>query len=121
MDLNGKFGVSAMVRLALHLESEWEMDVLSIGRECFDRKDSCTLSVTGKWLAYHVMIDGGFVFVSAQLMDAGDPPQLLATFGDTVDGWAKSSNLIQALERAEVKSLQRPIEAGEGSNGWVIA
>jgi hypothetical protein len=121
VDLNGRFGVSAMVRLALLLENEWDMDVLSIGRECFDRKDSCTLSVTGKWLGYCVMIDGGFVFVSAQLMDFGDPPQLLATFGDTVDGWVKTCSLIQALERAEVKSLQRPIEAGTGSSGWVIA
>jgi hypothetical protein len=122
MDLNGKFGVSAMVRIALHLENEWGMDVLSIGRECFDRKDSCTLSVTGKWLAYYVTLDGGWVFLRVQLLDLGDEPQQLLSVGDGEAGWKTICQLIAALERGEIKSLARPIEIGEsGKDCWVIS
>jgi hypothetical protein len=122
MDLNGKFGVSALVRIALHLENEWGMDVLSIGRECFDRKDSCTLSVTGKLLAYYVTLDGGWVFLRAQLLDLGDEPQELLSVGDGEAGWKTVCRLIRALERSGCRSLQRPIEIGEsGPDSWVIA
>jgi hypothetical protein len=121
MDLNSSSsGVAAMLRFALYAEDELGIATLELGRQGLDRKDSCTWIGTGKHLCFHVMIDGGFVFVSAQLMDLGEEPLALATFSDTKQGWQDTLSLIAALERNEVRSLQKPIEAGLGENGWVI-
>jgi hypothetical protein len=111
--------VSAMVHLGVYVERSG-VNVESIGREGLDRKDSCTLIATGRWLWYSVMIDGGFVFLSACLMDKGDEPQQLLSVGDCSKGWETIARLIGALERNQVKSLERPIEAGEGRDGFVI-
>jgi hypothetical protein len=121
MDLNfSSSGVAAMLRFALYAEDELGITTLELGRQGLDRKNSCTWIGTGTWLCYCVMIDGGFVFVSAQLMDLGEEPLALATFGDTKQGWQDTLSLVMALERHEVQSLQKPIEAGLGEHGWVI-
>jgi hypothetical protein len=110
-----------MLRFALYGEDELGITSLELGRQGLDRQNSCTWIGTGKHFCFHVMIDGGFVFVSAQLMDLGEEPLALATFSDTKQGWQDTLSLIKALERNEVKSLQKPIEAGTGPHGWVIS
>jgi hypothetical protein len=97
----------------LVFETKLKIETLSIERECFDRMDSCTLIATGKWLAYHITLDGGWVFLRVQLMDAGDEPQQLLSGADGAKGWRTICRLVAALERNQVKSLERPIEAGE--------
>jgi hypothetical protein len=119
--MSGNFGVSAMVRCVLWLEDKLGLETLNIGRQALARKDSCTLEICGAHLFYTVVIDGGFVFVLAQAMDApaGSLESLLSV-GDTPEGWRTICKLIAALERHPVKSLERPIEAGEGRDGFVI-
>jgi hypothetical protein len=106
-----------MVQCASWLENNLGVSVLSIDRQGFDPANSCTLEVCGRHRFYVVRLDGGFVFLSAQLMDAGGPPEILLTAADGEAGWKTVSRLIAGLERNEVQSLQKPIEFGEGSNG----
>jgi hypothetical protein len=121
MLMKGDSGVSAMVRCALWLEDKLGLETLNIGREGLDPKDSCTLTMFGRHLFYAIKLDGGFVFVSAELMDAGDPPEQLLSIGDGPEGWRTITRLIAALERNKIKSLERPIEiGGTGPNAWVI-
>lgn len=112
-----------MVRAALWLEQTLGLETLMIGREGFDRKDSCTLTSCGRHLLYSIKLDGGFVFVSAQLMDGpADSLESLLTVGDCANGWTHLCRLVSALERSGCRSLQRPIELGEtGPDSWVIA
>jgi hypothetical protein len=46
-------------------------------------------------------------------MDAGDEPQQLLSGADGAKGWRTICRLVAARERNQVKSLERPIEAGE--------
>ena len=117
--MSGEFGVAGMVKCAAML-GEDGVETESMGREAFDRKDSCTWIACGKNLCFRVVLDGGWVNLSVQLMDIGDEPELLATFADGPSGWHKMHSLISALECSKVRSLRRPIEAGEGVDGWVI-
>jgi hypothetical protein len=73
----------------------------------------------GPHLFYDVTLDGGWLFVSAQLMDRSDPPQSLLSVADGPEGWQTLCRLVEALERNKIKSLERPIEAGEGRHGFV--
>jgi hypothetical protein len=113
-------GVSAMVKCALFLDVQLDIEILGIGRGGLDRKDSCTLEGVGKHLVYVVVLDGGFVFLKAQVLDSCDFPEQLFSIGDTKDGWQIICHVIRALERNNVKSLNRPIQAGSGPSGWVI-
>jgi hypothetical protein len=115
-------GVGSMVDLASYLSHEFAVEVLSIGREGLDRKDSCTLEMCGRHLFYVVKLDGGFVFLSACPMDRGDAPEQLLSVGDGDVGWKTITKLIAALERNKIKSLQpRPLEIGPpGPLGFVI-
>ena len=113
-------GVSGMIRCALWLEMQIGLGILGIGRGALDRKDSCTLQASGRHLAYWVVLDGTFVFLSAQVLDACDPSEQLMSIGDTKEGWETIGKVIGALERHNIKSLKRPIEAGTGPNGYVI-
>ena len=61
-------GVAAMVRAAVWLENRGRLETLNIGPGDLDRKDSCTLELAGRHLFYSVLLDGGFVFLSAQSM-----------------------------------------------------
>jgi hypothetical protein len=115
-------GIGGMVKCGCWLEDQVGVEVMSIGREALDRKDSCTLIAAGKSLCYSVMLDGGFIFLSVCLMDKGDRPQQLLSVGDCSKGWETIARLIGALERSGCRSLQRPIEIGEsGPDSWVIA
>jgi hypothetical protein len=111
-----------MVRCALWCETRLGLDTLDIGRGGLDRKDSCTLELSGAHLCYVVVLDGGFVSVSAQPMDSGESLEKLMTVGDGPDGWRTICQLLQALEHSEIKSLHpRPLEiGGMDANGWVI-
>jgi hypothetical protein len=119
MGLDGDTGISAMMRAALWLEIQLDIDILNIWRGSFERSE-CTLEACGRFLAYFVVLDGGFVFLWASLMDKGNPPERLFSIGDTKQGWQTICKVIQALERNKVKSLERPIEAGSGPSGFVI-
>ena len=115
-------GVSGMVRCALWLEIQIELEILSIGRGGLDRIDSCTLEAAGKHLSYTITLDGGFLFLRVQLLDACDPPEALMSVGDTKQGWETVSRVVGAMERNNIKSLERPIELGSGGpNSWIIA
>jgi hypothetical protein len=65
-------GISAMVRCAVWSERCLGVETLAIGREGHDRADSCTLELAGRHLFYSILLDGSFVFVSAQPMDSGE-------------------------------------------------
>jgi hypothetical protein len=115
-------GVSAMIRCALFLEDTLGMDVLNIGRSALDRKDSCTLEACGRHLSYVILLDGGWVFLSATPLDSLSEPESLLSVADG-EGWPTICKLVKALERSGITSLQRPIEIGEGGNpdSWIIA
>jgi hypothetical protein len=74
-------------------------------------------------LAYNVLLDGGWIFLSAEILDRADPPESLASFADGPDGWKQVSAIVRCLERDQIKSLTKPIElgGGEGPNAWVIS
>ena len=115
-------GISAMIRCAIQLEG-LGAEILEFGRAAFDRIDSCTLVMAGRFLCHHIKLDGGFVTVSAQLMDEGSEPELLLkAVGDTEAAWQTTIiPLVASLERNEVRSLERPIDTGgDGPNHWVI-
>ena len=116
-------GVSGLVRAALWLEDRLNLETQNIGRESLAPSESCLLETTGKWLAYYLTIDGGWLSLKIQLMDTGEEPQLLVSFVDGPEGFREVCKIIRLLEREEVKSLQRPIALGEGSgaNSYVIA
>jgi hypothetical protein len=116
-------GIAALVKLAVFLDDQCGMEILSIGREGLDRQDSCTLIAFGKWLCYHVILDNSFVFLKVSLMDQGNEPELILSVGDVDERWRELFKVIRALERDEIKSLERPIElsGGTGPSGWVIS
>jgi hypothetical protein len=65
-------------------------------------------------LFYSVLLDGGFVFLSAQPMDLGDSLERLVAVGDGSDGWQTICHLIVTLERSGITSLTpKPIQLGE--------
>jgi hypothetical protein len=78
--------------------------------------------MSGKWLAYHVTLDNGWLFLKVQLMDRGDPPELILTVADNAENWRAVYKIIRKLEEHEIQSLQKPIELGEpGSpDSWAI-
>jgi hypothetical protein len=55
------------------------------------------------------------VTVAAQPMDTGAAPDLLLRAADNPAGWRTMRGAIAALERHEIKSLERPIEAWEAT------
>jgi hypothetical protein len=115
-------GVSGMVRAAIWLECQLDLEILGIGRGGLDCKESCTLEAAGKHLSYTIVLDAGFIFLRAQLLDSCDPSEELMSVGDTKPGWETICRVVGGLERNAIKSLERPIELGEGGpNSWVIA
>ena len=111
-----------MVRCAFWSEQRLGLDTLDIGRGGLDRKDSCTLEMSGAHFYYVVFLDGTFVSVSAQPLDSGEDLEKLMTVGDGPDGWRTICRLLQAFEHSEISSLhRRPFELGEiDRNGLVI-
>ena len=115
-------GVAALVKLAVFLDDQCGIEILSIGREGLDREHSCTLVAFGKWLEHQVKVDSTFVFLRLSLMDQSGEPELILTISDIDEQWREMFKILRALEREEVKSLERPIELNGGSSpsGFVI-
>jgi hypothetical protein len=116
-------GVAAMVRAAVWLENRAGLETLNIGREGLAPTNSCTLELSGRHLFYSVLLDGGFVFLSAQPMDCGDSLERLVGVGDGSDGWKTICHLIVAFERSGITCLApKPIQLGEPGlpDCWVI-
>jgi hypothetical protein len=110
----GMDGVAAMVRAAVWLEIRGGLEVLNIGRGALDRQETCTLDLFGRHLFYSVLLDGGFVFLSAQPMDCGDSLERLVAVGDGPEGRKTLCHLIVAFERSGIPSLTpKPIQLGE--------
>ncbi len=115
-----RYRPGAFVYAAAWLSTRHNLEVLSFGRSGNAPPQSCKLEMVGRFLSYEIVLDGGFVFISAQLCDRGNPPELLVTFPDGPQGWQDTCALISALERNNIQSLQRPIGAGTGPDGFVI-
>ena len=120
--MSGASGVSAMIHLAVSFESDYGMEVLSIGRSAVS-DESCMLEICGTWLCFRIALRECEVHVAATEMDSGAPPDLLMKAKDDEDGWKSVRSLVAALEQCAIKSLTRPIEARgyDGANSWVIA
>jgi len=84
--MDGVTGVEAMVRCALFLDVQLGAEILGIGRSGLDRANTCTMETTGKHLAFWIILDGGFIFLRAQVLDSCDPPEALFSTGDTTAG-----------------------------------
>jgi hypothetical protein len=114
-------GVAGMLRSALWLDSVVGMEVLSIGRSAQGHED-CAMELCGSQLLVRVVIQGGWLWVSACGLDAGTP-EPICNFGDGPQGWTDVRRLVMALERSGITSLQpRPIRIGDtGPNAYVIA
>ena len=119
--MSANSGIAAFVKAAAWLTRFDDLEVLSFGRAGEAPKDSCKLELVGDFLAFAVTLDGGFIFVRAQPCDSGDPPELLCTFPDNASGWQDTCRLIAACIRNQIRVLRpRPLEIGEGKNGFVI-
>jgi hypothetical protein len=70
---------------------------------------------------HELLVAGGWVNVFACGLDTGAEEKLLVA-GAGPSGFRTVCLLIHALERAGIKSLERPIEIGgeEGPDSWVI-
>jgi hypothetical protein len=119
-----KTGIAGMVQSAAWMSHQMDLEVVAFGRAGDAPKDSCLLQMTGRFLAYDVFLDGGFVFLDATSMDQAEgASQRLLTIGDTEQGWSDLCRLVQALERNQIRDVKvRPLEIGESGNrdSWVI-
>jgi hypothetical protein len=104
------------------LSNRLDLEVMSCGRSADDPTESLRLEMAGRFLAYDITLDGGFVSVSAQPMDKGDPPEMLLKVGDTLPEWRTMCKLMTALKRNQIKTLlPRPLEiGGSGPDAFVI-
>jgi hypothetical protein len=119
-------GLSALIRIGAELENEFDsIEVIEIGRPATAPEQDFTMQVCGRFLSYTISLYGPQIRLSAQPMDTGAPPDLLLRTGDNENGWQTVRGVIAALERHEIRSLERPIEAAgddrDDANGWVIA
>jgi hypothetical protein len=116
-------GIEALVHLSAWFEDSLGAEQLFSGRGGLDPRCSWSLHLCGRSLFYAIVLDGGWIFVSAQPMDGGDPMEKLITVGDTTKGWQSVASLIRTLERSGLQSLTRPIEIGTPGHpdSWVIA
>jgi|SRR6476620_7680422 hypothetical protein len=119
-------GLSALIRIGAELEHEFaSIEVIEIGRPATGPEQDFTMQVCGRWLFYTVALYGPQIRLSAQPMDTGAAPDLLLRDRDNENGWQTARGVIAALQRYEIKSLERPMEAAgddrDDANGWVIA
>ena len=123
--LHDNRGIGAMLRLALWCDQTLGLEILSVGRCSGLERYECALEMTGKYLAYSIVLDGGFIFVSSpQSMDLGEEPlEPLFSIGDTSEGWPIVCRFLAALERSGLTSLkEKPIQIGSGGkDSWLIA
>ena len=98
------------------------METLSIGRPATAPEEDYAMEICGKWLAFTISLHGDEVRLAVSLMDSVTPPQTLLRTRDDASGWQLVIRLVGALEKAETKSLERPIEVGPiGPDGFRIA
>ena len=116
-------GLSALVRLGASIELDSDLQTISIGCQENSFTGNYELQTAGKFLLYVVSIQGTAVLVAASLLDSTDPPQVLLKTQDVEAGWELIFRFVSALEKYEVRSLQRPILVGEPGqpDAWVIA
>ena len=114
-------GLSAMINAGAALENEFDsIELIEIGRPATAPEQDFTMQACGRFLSYTIALFGPQIHLSAQPMDTGAAPDLLLRTGDNENGWQTVRGVIAALERHEIRSLARPIEAGTGEFGWVI-
>jgi hypothetical protein len=119
---NGQSGVSAMIHAAVWLETQLDVEILFIGRKTGLERFDCCLEAAGKHLSYQISLDGGYVFLRAAVLDSIADSEQLLSVGDCKDGWTTICKVVQALERNNIRALERPIECGSGGpNSWVIS
>jgi hypothetical protein len=114
-------GWSALAKAACWLEDVVGLTVEFAGARSFDKFRTRTLEASGRFLFYKILVDGGWLWVSAYPLDSGTQEHLMSV-GDGPSGWRTTCRLILALERSELRSLERPIGLGgeEGPDSWVI-
>lgn len=110
-------GLSSLISLAARLEVEHDdMLTISIG-DSAAADENHALEICGKYLCYRVAIRQSGIIVAASLMDApAGEPDLLLRAPDSADGWKIAGQLVATLEKYAVKSLVRPIQAGNGES-----
>ena len=74
-----------MVRAAVWFDDQLGLEILSIGRAGLDRKDSCTLEMSGKHLLFVISIDGGWISLKVALLDRVMEPELSSPW--VMAGW----------------------------------
>jgi hypothetical protein len=122
----GASSLSAMINAGAVLEHTFDsIEAIEIGRPATAPEQDFTMQLCGRFLSYTISLYGPQIRLSAQPMDTGAPPDLLLHTGDNENGWQTVRGVIAALERHEIRSLERPIEAAgddrDDANGWVIA
>ena len=110
-----------MVRVGAWLSHEFDLEILSCGRAGNAPQHSCKLELCGRHLLFDLTVDGSWLFTSVALLDRADPPESLLSVADGADGWETTRKLVAALEYNEIRSLTRPLEIGNGPDGFVIA
>jgi hypothetical protein len=117
-------GLPAMIHTGAQIANEFSsIEVIAIGAPPTAPAGDCTMEVCGQFLCYTVALYGPEIRLSAQPMDTGDALDLLLRSRDNAAGWETVRGVISALERHEIQSLARPIEAWDGrdgANGFVI-
>ena len=123
--LHDNRGIGAMLRMALWCDETLGLEILSVGRCSGLERYECAVEMTGKYLAYSIVLDGGWIFVSTpQSMDSGEEQQTpLFSIGDTSEGWRTTCRFLMAIERSGLTSLkEKPIQIGDGGkDSWLIA
>jgi hypothetical protein len=114
-------GISAMIQLGASLENDLAMETLSIGRDALS-DEICVLELAGRHLLYRFGLRNDEVRLAVPPLDSAKAPDILHS-PDTENGWRVVSRVIGAMEKHQIKSLQRPIKVGEPGDpdAWVIA
>ncbi len=109
----GSEGLAGFVKAAAWVSNLVDLEILSFGRAGDAPAHSCRLEMSGRHLAYIITLDGGWIFVSAAVMDRGDPPESLLTIADNAANWRTVCKVITGLERNNIRELQpKPLEVG---------
>ena len=65
-----------------------DLEVLGLRSEqATPRAHSCKLEMSGRFLAYDITLDGGWIFLSVAVMDRADAPESLLTIADNAENW----------------------------------
>jgi hypothetical protein len=99
-------GVASLVRCALYLDVQLDIEIMSIGRGGLERENTCTLEACGRHLSYRIVLDNTYVFLYVQVLDSIDAPEFIMSVGDCNAGWHNLCRLVRAFERNGIRSLQ---------------